>query len=72
MLALLTTAPTTIEGVIALLERRGEAMFPEERDHPGAESLITNVGNWYDERVEDAAEAFPATLAAALREIIAA
>jgi hypothetical protein len=72
MLALLTTAPRTIEGVIALLERLDAATFPEERDHPGAESLITTMGEWYDGRVADAADAFHSTLAEALRKIIAA
>jgi hypothetical protein len=72
MVALLTTAPTTIEGVIALLERLGLAGFPEERDLEGAELPLTTAREWYDERVNNAAEAFPFTLAAALREIIAA
>ena len=43
MLALLTTAPTTIEGAAALLERLHAATFPEEQDHDGAESLITSM-----------------------------
>jgi hypothetical protein len=72
MVALSTTAPTTIEGAIALLERLDAATFPEERDHPGAESLITTMNGWYDERVADAADAFHSTLAEALRNIIAA
>jgi hypothetical protein len=70
MLALLTTAPTTIDGVAALLERLEAAAFPEERDHPGAESLISIMGQWYDERVEDAADAFHFRLAAALRNLV--
>jgi hypothetical protein len=71
MLALLTTAPTTIDGVAALLERLEAAAFPEERDHPEAESLISTMGQWYDERVEDAADAFHFRLATALRNTAA-
>jgi hypothetical protein len=70
MLALLTTAPTTIEGVAALLGRLDAATFPEEQDLDGAESLISTMGNWYDERVEEAAAEFHSTLAVALRNII--
>jgi hypothetical protein len=72
LVALFTTAPTTIEGAIALLDRLGLAGFPEERDLEGAELPLTTAREWYDERVNNAAEAFPFTLAAALREIIAA
>ena len=70
MLALLTTAPTTIEGAITLLERLGAAFFPEERDLDGAETLISTMGNWYDARVMDAADVFHSALAVALRKII--
>jgi hypothetical protein len=70
MLALLTTAPTTIDGVAALLERLEAAAFPEERDHPGAESLIATMSDWYDERVEEAAADFHSTLAVTLRKIV--
>jgi hypothetical protein len=65
MFALLTTAPRTIEGVIALLERLDAATFPEEQVHDGAESLISTMGEWYDGRVADAADSFHSTLAAA-------
>jgi hypothetical protein len=71
-LALLTTAPTTIEGTIALLAHLGAAEFPEERGMDGAESLLTVAGLSYDKRIVDAADAFPAALAAALRKIVAA
>jgi hypothetical protein len=69
MLALLTTAPTTIEGVAALLERLGAATFPEEQDVDGAEPLLANMCEWYDKRVAEAAAAFHTMLAAALRKI---
>jgi hypothetical protein len=69
MAALLTTPPTTIEGVIALLERLDAATAPEEHVDDGAMSLIGTMCQWYDERVADAADVFHATLAAALREI---
>jgi hypothetical protein len=67
MLALLTTAPTTIEGVIALLERLDAAMFPNEQD----DALISVMSDWYDERVVEAADAFHFNLAEALRNIVA-
>jgi hypothetical protein len=71
MLALLTTAPTTIEGAAVLLERLEDAAFPEERDLDCAESLISTMGNWYDERVEEAAAEVHSTLATALGNIVA-
>jgi hypothetical protein len=70
--ALLTTAPTTIEGAIALLAHLGAGEPPEERGMDGVVSLLSVAGVRYDERVRDAADAFPATLAAALRKIVAA
>jgi hypothetical protein len=70
MLALLTTAPTTIDGVAALLERLEAAAFPEEQELEGAESLIATMGNWYDDRVEEAAAEFHSTLAVTLRDIV--
>jgi hypothetical protein len=70
MLALLTTAPATNEGVAALLERLDAAALPEEQDLDDAESLISVMGNWYDERVEEAAAEFHSTLAAVLRNIV--
>jgi hypothetical protein len=68
----LTTAPTTIEGTIALLAHLGAGEFPEERGMDEVESLLTVAGLSYDKRVVDAADAFPAALAAALRKIVAA
>jgi hypothetical protein len=53
-------------------DRVGAASFVEERDHPGAPALLTGVVDWYNQQVEDAAEAFPPMLTAALRKIIAA
>jgi hypothetical protein len=70
-IALLTTAPTTIEGAAALLDRLADPEFLHERGM-GAESLLSVAGLSYDERVQDAAEAFPAALATALRKIAAA
>jgi hypothetical protein len=69
---LLTTAPTTIEGAIALLAHLGAGEFPEERGLDGVESLFTVAGLSYDKRVANAADAFPAALAGALRKIVAA
>jgi hypothetical protein len=69
MLALLTTAPTTIAGVVALLERLDAAYSPEEDVLDGADTLISAMGNWYDDRVEEAAAEFHSTLATALRNI---
>jgi hypothetical protein len=71
-LALLTTAPTTLEGAIALLAHLGAGDLPEECGMDGVVSLLTVAGVRYDKRVRDAADAFPATLAAALRKIVAA
>jgi hypothetical protein len=71
MVALLTTAPTTIEGVIALLERLDAAAFPEERDDNRADTLIFVMSDWYDERVVGVADTFHSMLAAALRNIVA-
>jgi hypothetical protein len=70
--ALLITAPTTIEGAIALLAHLGTGEFPEERGMDGVECLLTVAGLSYDKRVVDAADAFPGALAAALRRILAA
>jgi hypothetical protein len=70
-LALLTTPPTTIEGVVALLERLDAAGFREEQDLNDADSLIATMGNWYDDRVEEAAAEFHSTLAVTLRDIVA-
>jgi hypothetical protein len=69
MLALLTTAPTTIDGVAALLERLEAAAFPEERDDDRADALITVMSDWYDERVVEAADKVHSMLAEALRNI---
>jgi hypothetical protein len=71
MFALLTTAPTNIEGAVALLERLDAAAFREEQDHDEAEALIAVMSDWYDERVAEAAAEFHSTLAVALRNIIA-
>jgi hypothetical protein len=71
MLALLTTAPRTIEGVIALLERLNAAAFREEQHLDGADALIATMSDWYDERVAEAANEFHSTLAEALRNLAA-
>jgi hypothetical protein len=70
MLALLTTAPPTIEGVVALLERLDAAAFREEQDVDGADALIAVMSDWYDDRVAEAADTVHSMLAAALRNII--
>jgi len=71
-LALMTTAPTTIEGAAALLACLGACECPYERGMDGAEPVLTTAAVSYDKRVQDAAEAFPASLAIALRKIAAA
>jgi hypothetical protein len=71
MLALLTTAPPTIEGVVALLERLDAATFREEQHIDGADALIATMSDWYDERVAEAANELHYMLADALRNIAA-
>jgi hypothetical protein len=70
MLALLTTAPSTTEGVAALLERLNAAAFREEQDVDGADALIAVMSDWYDERVAEAAATVHSMVADALRNII--
>jgi hypothetical protein len=68
--ALLTTEPTTLAGVVALLEYVGSPEYPWDRN--ACVPILFGVVDINDERVSDAAQAFPARLAATMRRLIAA
>jgi hypothetical protein len=73
--AVLTTPPATFAGVVALLEHVSLPSFPEEAEESDASdglTILENAGVCYREDVSNAAEAFPAMIAAALRKLLPA
>jgi hypothetical protein len=61
----LTTQPTTLAGILASLEHAAE-------DAGGDGTILDSASRCHREDVSDAAEAYPAMIAAALRKLLAA
>jgi hypothetical protein len=64
---LLSCQPTTIEGVLALLDHLGRPEFLRYSRDPA--TVLSGAHEWYDDE-RDEVRAWPHTLAAALRNII--
>jgi hypothetical protein len=71
--ALFTTKPTTVAGIIALLDIVGAttagASYPCKK-YGGEEPLLFYMEGWNDDPVADAVHLFPQTLAAALGDLL--
>jgi hypothetical protein len=64
-LPLLTTKPTTLAGVVALLEYVDTPRTYESEE----QTILDYAREWSDERLSTAAEAFHANITVALREL---
>ena len=60
-------SPTTIGGVLALLDHLGRPQFLRDTRDPA--TVLSGAHGWHDDE-QDEVKAFPQTLAAALRNII--
>jgi hypothetical protein len=72
-LPLFTTAPTTIAGVVALLEYVGSDVHPslgDVDDNHRSLTVLSYASDWSADALIDAVHRFPKHLAAALRNII--
>ena len=63
----LSCSPTTIEGVLALLDHLGRPQFLRNSGDP--ETVLSGAHGWYNDE-QDEVKAFPHLLAAALRNIV--
>jgi hypothetical protein len=66
-LPLLTTKPTTVAGVVALLEYVSTRHYLASEEE--GETILEYAQGWTDELLHGSLKAFPAHIAAALREI---
>jgi hypothetical protein len=69
-IAFLTTPPTTLAGIAALLEHAGTPCFPEEEGSEGNESILESASLCYRTDVRDAGAAFLPMITEALRELL--
>ncbi|SRR5258708_28839720 len=70
LVAILTTPPTTLAGVAALLEHCGLPRFPDEKGAWRNDSILRDASLCCQEDVVDAAKNFLPTIAATLRKLL--
>jgi hypothetical protein len=72
LVVVLTTQPTTLAGVAALLEHCGLPRFPDEKGASRNDSILRDASLCFQKDVVDAAKDFLPTIAATLRKLLAA
>jgi hypothetical protein len=72
LVAVLETPPTTIGGVLALIEHAALPCFPEEKNSHGNQSILTTAELCYRQDVRDAADDFLWVIIDALRVLTGA